>query len=129
VLISGSARQVEIGVRLVGDTGRSLERIAGRVEQFSSVMTEVAASTQEQSAGLGQVNAAVSQMDEVMQQNAAMIEQSTAASHGLAQEANELAKLIDSFKIGEEAVDEAEEEEAPMAAGRRLDVLMEDEVA
>jgi methyl-accepting chemotaxis protein len=96
---------------------------------LSSVMTEVAASTQEQSAGLGQVNAAVSQMDEVMQQNAAMVEQSTAASHGLAHEANELAKLIDSFKIGEEAVDEAEEEEAPMAAGRRLDVLMEDEVA
>ena len=66
-------------------------------------MAEIAASAQEQSTGLHEVNSAVNQMDQVTQQNAAMVEESTAASHALAQEADELARLIGRFQVGGEA--------------------------
>ncbi len=98
-LVSTSGRQVEHGVALVGDTGRALLRIVSQVEEISMVVQEIAASAQEQSAGLHQVNVAINQMDQVTQQNAAMVEQSTAASHALASEANELTKLTSRFKF------------------------------
>jgi methyl-accepting chemotaxis protein len=66
-------------------------------------VTEIAASAQEQATGLAEVNTAVNQMDQVTQQNAAMVEQSTAASHSLAQETEALSALIGRFKIGEGA--------------------------
>jgi methyl-accepting chemotaxis protein len=99
-LISASSRQVEAGVDLVAEAGKSLDRIAKQVAQINAVVTEIAASAQEQSAGLAQVNTAVNQMDQVTQQNAAMVEQSTAASHALSQEADELARLVAEFKVG-----------------------------
>jgi len=71
------------------------------VGQLNSLVTELAASAKEQATGLGEVNAAVNQMDQVTQQNAAMVEQATAASHGLSGEAQELARLVGQFRIGE----------------------------
>ncbi|MBS0410425.1 MAG: chemotaxis protein, partial [Proteobacteria bacterium] len=100
-LISASSQQVDAGVDLVGRTGKALERIVGQVAQLNSLVVEIAASTQEQAVGLNQVNTAVNQMDQVTQQNAAMVEQSTAASHALAQEAMTLAKLIAAFEVGD----------------------------
>jgi methyl-accepting chemotaxis protein len=102
-LISASGQQVEAGVRLVGETGKSLERIANQVGKLNHLVTEIAASAQEQASGLAQVNTAVNQLDQVTQQNAAMVEQSTAASHSLAHEADELSRLIGQFKLGEAA--------------------------
>jgi methyl-accepting chemotaxis protein len=67
---------------------------------MSGLMTEIASAAQEQATGLGQVNAAVNQMDKVTQQNAAMVEQSTAASHSLAGEAQELTRLVGQFRTG-----------------------------
>ena len=99
-LISASGDQVAAGVRLVGLTGEALTRIVGHVDQMSGLMTEIASAAQEQATGLGQVNAAVNQMDKVTQQNAAMVEQSTAASHSLAGEAQELTRLVGQFKSG-----------------------------
>jgi methyl-accepting chemotaxis protein len=99
-LISASGEQVGAGVRLVGLTGEALTRIVGHVDQMSGLMTEIASAAQEQATGLGQVNAAVNQMDKVTQQNAAMVEQSTAASHSLAGEAEELTRLVGQFKTG-----------------------------
>ena len=101
-LISASSQQVAAGVNLVGETGKALERIVKQVTQINRVVTEIAASAQEQATGLNQVNTAVNQMDQVTQQNAAMVEESTAASHGLAQEAEELARLVAQFKVGGE---------------------------
>jgi methyl-accepting chemotaxis protein len=101
VLISASGQQVDSGVRLVGETGKALARIVAQVERLNSLVSEIAASAQEQATGLAQVNSAVNQMDQVTQQNAAMVEQSTAASHSLAGEAEALAKLIAQFRIGE----------------------------
>ena len=98
-LISASSAQVGTGVTLVGETGRALERIVSQVAQINSVVAEIAASAQEQSTGLHQVNIAVNQMDQVTQQNAAMVEQTTAASHSLAKEAGELAQLMTRFRL------------------------------
>jgi methyl-accepting chemotaxis protein len=98
-LISASTEQVAQGVSLVGETGKALERIVVQVAEISNVVGEIAASAKEEALGLNQVNTAVNQMDHVTQQNAAMVEQSTAASRVLAQEAQELGKLVARFKV------------------------------
>ena len=99
-LIQASSTQVGSGVDLVGQAGKALARIAEQVADINGVVLEIAASAKEQATGLAEVNTAVNQMDQVTQQNAAMVEQSTAASHSLAQEAEELGRLIARFKVG-----------------------------
>ena len=102
-LISTSGAQVSSGVLLVGEAGKSLERIVGQIGNINEIVAEIAASAKEQATGLAEVNTAVNQMDQVTQQNAAMVEQSTAASHTLAQEVDELAGLIGRFRTGGES--------------------------
>ncbi len=99
-LIRASGSQVAEGVGLVGQAGRALGRIAAQVADINAVVLEIAASAKEQATGLAEVNTAVNQMDQVTQQNAAMVEQSTAASHGLAREADELGRLVARFQVG-----------------------------
>jgi methyl-accepting chemotaxis protein len=103
-LISASSQQVDRGVNLVGETGKALERIVAQVGEINSIVADIAASAEEQATGLQQVNTAVNQMDQVTQQNAAMVEQSTAASHTLAGEAEQLSRLISRFDLGQGAV-------------------------
>jgi methyl-accepting chemotaxis protein len=114
-LISASGQQVETGVKLVGETGRALDRIVEQVVKVNELVADIAASAQEQSTGLAQVNTAVNQMDQVTQQNAAMVEQSTAASHSLAGEAEELARLVGRFRTGQA---EMASPASPPASGR-----------
>ena len=102
-LITASGRQVEQGVTLVGQTGQALGRIVAEVAEIDGLMSEISASAQEQATGLQQVNVAVNQMDQVTQQNAAMVEESTAASHSLAQEADVLAASVARFKVAQGA--------------------------
>ncbi len=104
-LISASSRQVGEGVQLVGDTGEALKRIGGQIERVTAITGEIVASSQEQSSGLQQVNVAVAQMDQVTQQNAAMVEEATAASHSLAQDARELDRMMGQFSLEEAAMD------------------------
>src|SRR5690606_13221901 len=99
-LITASGRQVEQGVALVGQTGQALGRIVAEVAEIDGLMSEISASAQEQATGLQQVNTAVNQMDQVTQQNAAMVEESTAASHSLSQEADALAASVARFRTG-----------------------------
>ncbi|HEY0207234.1 MAG TPA: HAMP domain-containing methyl-accepting chemotaxis protein [Acetobacteraceae bacterium] len=99
-LISTSAKQVGIGVKLVGETGQALGRIVTQVAEVTSAVSEIAASAKEQASGLAEVNTAINQMDQVTQQNAAMVEQSTAASHSLALETAELVRLTERFQVG-----------------------------
>ena len=106
-LISASTQQVDVGVKLVSETGQALGRIVTQVSQLNGLVTELAASAKEQATGLGEVNAAVNQMDQVTQQNAAMVEQATAASHSLEDEAEELARLVGQFRIGQAQADTA----------------------
>ena len=98
-LIATSTGQVAQGVKLVGETGRSLGRIVAHVAQIDSAVGAIATSAQTQAASLNEVNGAINQMDQVTQQNAAMVEQATAASHSLAQEAEELSRLTGQFQI------------------------------
>ena len=114
-LISESTQQVSSGVDLVGRTGEALEKIVAQVVAVNGVVTEIAASAQEQATGLHQVNSAVNQMDQMTQQNAAMVEQSTAASHALMGESEALAELIGQFRTGQTAGSGR-----PAAAGRNL---------
>ncbi|MFA4937834.1 methyl-accepting chemotaxis protein [Brevundimonas sp.] len=102
-LISASSSQVKDGVVLVRQSGEALTGIAGRIEEITTLMSEIRASTQEQAVGLAEVNTAVNQMDQVTQQNAAMVEQSTAASLSLSREAAELAELVGRFEISQVA--------------------------
>jgi methyl-accepting chemotaxis protein len=99
-LISASNQKVGQGVDLVAQTGQALERIVRQIGEINGIVADIAASAQEQATGLDQVNTAVNQMDQVTQQNAAMVEQSTAASHALAKETDELAQLIAGFRLG-----------------------------
>jgi methyl-accepting chemotaxis protein len=99
-LISTSTQQVGTGVHLVAQTGEALRAIVGQVASIDALVKEIAASAQEQSTGLHQVNVAVNQMDQVVQQNAAMVEEATAASHSLKSEAGELAVLVGRFQVG-----------------------------
>jgi methyl-accepting chemotaxis protein len=100
-LITASTRQVEQGVKLVGETGKSLERIMGQVTEINEVVGEIAAGAKEQATGLGEVNTAVNLMDQVTQQNAAMVEESTATTHSLSQEIAQLSDLIGQFQVGQ----------------------------
>jgi methyl-accepting chemotaxis protein len=122
-LISTSGQQVETGVKLVGETGKALARIVEQVAQLNSLVTVIAASAREQATGLDEVNTALNQMDQVTQQNAAMVEESRATSHGLAGEAQELARLVGQFKLGETTTkpvaDVASRKVQPQAAKQR----------
>jgi methyl-accepting chemotaxis protein len=97
-LISASSEQVGSGVKFVGETGKALTRIIGHVSELNHLVGEIAASAKEQATGLAEVNTAVNQMDQVTQQNAAMVEQATAASHSLVNEATALASLVGRFR-------------------------------
>jgi len=113
ILIGSSTERVNQGVRLVDDTGQALTRIIDEVAQISGLVADIAASAREQATGLGEINVAVNQMDQMTQQNAAMVEESTAASHSLAQETTSLAELMGRFRIRAEAAPAARPAPAP----------------
>ncbi|MGO6733345.1 methyl-accepting chemotaxis protein [Rhizobium ruizarguesonis] len=102
-LIQNSSKEVESGVKLVRDTGQSLTTIGSFITQINQHMDAIATSAKEQSVGLSEVNVAVNRMDQTTQQNAAMVEQSTAASTSLAQEAQKLRELVSQFKLDDVA--------------------------
>ncbi|WP_158810627.1 methyl-accepting chemotaxis protein [Beijerinckia sp. L45] len=99
-LIRASDEQVKAGVLLVGETGEGLTRIVQQVAEISLIVNEIATSAEEQASGLSQVNIAVTQMDQVTQQNAAMVEEATAATHSLANDSEELARAVSRFQVG-----------------------------
>ncbi|MGD9294972.1 MAG: methyl-accepting chemotaxis protein, partial [Roseobacter sp.] len=99
-LISSSGEQVQQGVELVDRTGEALSAIVTSVSEISRRVSAIAASAREQSIGLNEINSAVNDLDHVTQQNAAMFEETTAASHALTSEADSLASAVAQFKLG-----------------------------
>ncbi|MGV1755053.1 methyl-accepting chemotaxis protein [Agrobacterium sp. CG674] len=97
-LISTSSAQVQTGVDLVSATGSSLSDIVDQVVKMSSTITEIADSAREQAMSLKEVTGAADQMDKVTQQNAAMVEETTAAAQNLTQETESLAELMRRFR-------------------------------
>ncbi len=97
-LIQKSVNKVNEGSRLVNDSGNTLEEIISSVKKVSEIVAEIASASSEQSDGISQVNIAISQMDEMTQKNASMVEQATAASESMKGQANRLNELIGFFK-------------------------------
>ncbi|MBU3079254.1 methyl-accepting chemotaxis protein [Sphingomonas quercus] len=102
--ITVSSEQVEAGVALVDKTGKALERIIARIGEISVLVSTIATSAEQQASGLQQVNTAVAEMDNVTQQNAAMVEQATAAARSLAAEADDLARQVARFRTGQDEI-------------------------
>ncbi|MGG7581576.1 HAMP domain-containing methyl-accepting chemotaxis protein [Rhizobium sp. Nf11,1] len=99
-LINASNGHVKSGVALVGETGKALQEIAAQVQQVDGNVGAIVGASQEQATGLKEINAAVNRMDQGTQQNAAMVEEATAAAHNLAKEADALFQLLSQFNIG-----------------------------
>ena len=98
-LISNSSEEVSTGVKLVSETGDALRTIQQNIIAVNDHMEAITSSTKEQATGLSEVNSAVNQMDQVTQQNAAMVEETNAASATLAQETARLRELIEGFQL------------------------------
>ena len=102
-LIGNSVVRVDAGAKLVNEAGSTMEEIVSSVKRVTDIMAEISFASQEQTAGIEQVNVAIGQMDAVTQQNAALVEQATAASAALSEEAVALARVVSVFTIGKEA--------------------------
>lgn len=102
-LIVNSANEVSCGVRLVGETGIALDSIQGFVSAIDDNVDAIATAAAEQALGLQQISAAVSEIDQMTQKNAAMVEETTAVSHTLAEGAGILASLVNRFKLNRRA--------------------------
>jgi methyl-accepting chemotaxis protein len=99
-LIQDSVRKVEDGSVLVTQSGQTLEKIVAAVKKVSDIVAEIAAASREQSSGIEQVNRAIMQMDELTQQNAALVEEATAASQAMVEQVRGLNEMLARFQVG-----------------------------
>ena len=105
-LINDSVEKVDEGSKLVDESGKTLDEIVTAVKKVSDIIAEIAAASQEQSTGIDQVNKAIIQMDEVTQQNAALVEEAAAASESMDEQSKGLSQLMEFFGVddGEDVV-------------------------
>ena len=115
-LIATSTEQVTSGVALVDQTGNALQRILQQVMEVSRTVEEIASSTSEQSTSLGEVSRALNDMDDVTQQNAALVEETNSASRSLASETNTLLERIKQFNVGPQMTSATERPKAQNGA-------------
>jgi methyl-accepting chemotaxis protein len=116
-LIAASGQQVAGGVRLVGETGRTLGRTTEQVGQLQLLLGQIAAAAQQQTAALAEVNTAMSEMDGITQRNAAMVQETSATVQTLGTDVEELVGHVSRFQV--DAVGEAVSEQAVRAGGSR----------
>ena len=102
-LIGASVEKVESGAKLVQNAGSTMTEIVASVQRVSDIIGEITAATAEQSSGIGQVNTAVTQLDQMTQQNAALVEESAAAAESLKEQAYKLAEVVSAFKLKQDA--------------------------
>ncbi|MGO9947871.1 MAG: methyl-accepting chemotaxis protein [Steroidobacteraceae bacterium] len=112
-LIKDSVGKVTEGTKLVDDSGKVLAEIVMRVKKVTDVMAEIASSSREQASGIEQVNKAITMMDDVTQQNAALVEEASAAAQALTEQASSLTQLIARYRV-----EESGSEDAPRSALR-----------
>ena len=98
-LIQASVDKVEAGSGLVGEAGRTMKEVVSQVAQASEVFAQISAAADEQTQGISQVNQAVTQLDQVTQQNAALVEESAAASDSLRVQAAQLVESVQVFRL------------------------------
>jgi methyl-accepting chemotaxis protein len=99
-LISDSVEKVDAGGKLVDEAGKTMEEIVTSVKHVADIMGEITAASQEQSSGIEEVNRAIAQMDEMTQQNAALVEEAAAAAESMQEQAAALAQAVAVFKLG-----------------------------
>ena len=99
LLIGSSVERVDAGARLVDEAGSTMNDIVASVRRVTDIMAEISRASAEQSAGIGQVNEAIGQMDEATRQNAALVQQATAAAAALEEEAERLAQVVSVFRL------------------------------
>ena len=99
-LITASVERVELGSTLVGQAGTTMDEIVNSIRRVADIMGEISAASAEQSAGVSQVGEAVTQMDQATQQNAALVEEMSAAAASLRSQAQELVQAVAVFKVG-----------------------------
>ena len=102
-LIENSVSRVEAGSRLVADAGKTMDELVASVKKVAEIMTEIAAASHEQSSGIEQINKAITQMDTVVQMNASLVEEATAAATSMANQATNLARSVAQFRIDDAA--------------------------
>ena len=98
-LIGTSVEKVEAGTRQVGEAGMTIQEIVSNADKVSAFIKDITTAANEQSQGMGQVNQAVSQLDQMTQQNAALVEESAAAAASLREQAQKLAALVATFRL------------------------------
>jgi len=108
-LIRASGEKVESGTVLVNSAGQAMQEIMSGVQKVNAIMAEISRASSEQSEGIGQVNTAVSRLDQMTQQNAALVEQSAAASESLKEQTIRLMSAVSAFKLKATASEEAAE--------------------
>ena len=102
VLIQSSVTAVDGGVRHVEDAGAAMKEIVASVQRVGDIIGEITAAASEQSAGIGQVNQSVGEIDRMTQQNAALVEESAAAAESLREQAARLSKVVQQFRLADE---------------------------
>lgn len=100
-LIDHSVQQVKSGTQLVDDAGVTMKEVVSSVQQVSNIINEISGASNEQSSGIDQINIAISGMDNVTQQNAALVEEAAAAAAALEDQAEQLSKIVNTFKLKE----------------------------
>ena len=100
-LITDSVEKVDLGTQQVAQAGSTMDEIVTSIQRVADIVGEIASASREQSTGIGQINTAVTQLDTVTQQNAALVEQTSAASAALQEQARQLAQLAASFQLGD----------------------------
>ena len=100
VLIDDSVSKVGLGTQLVGEAGATMERVVTAVKSVTDIMGEISMASQEQEAGIAQINHAITEMDTVTQQNAALVEQAAAAAEAQQDQAQQLSQLVGVFTLG-----------------------------
>jgi len=105
-LINESATQVQSGAKLVNQAGETLQHIVQSVQQVAAIVAEISSASQEQATGIDEVNTAITQMDEVTQQNAALVEENTAAAQSMVEQARALEKMMNFFTIAADVIEE-----------------------
>jgi methyl-accepting chemotaxis protein len=101
-LIGDSVNKVDAGSKLVDEAGQTMDLIVTSIRQVADIMGEITAATQEQSNGIEEVNQAITQMDEMTQQNAALVEQAAAAAESMQEQAQMLAQAVSIFKLADD---------------------------
>jgi methyl-accepting chemotaxis protein len=112
-LIQNSVETVEAGSQQVGEAGRAMQGIVAQVKRVNDLIAEISAATIEQTQGISQVGDAVNQLDQVTQQNAALVEESAAAAESLNQQAARLVSAVSVFDLGTGGHAEAADHRAP----------------